>query len=224
MNAVARRIFVIGSSGHAKVAIDAIEQDGEYRIVGLIDSFRPVGETVFGYPILGTEDDLPRLARLHGADAAFVAIGDNWQRSVMAEKLLDRLPGIEFVTVVHPGARLSPRAVLGRGSIVMAGAVLAADTRVGASCIVNTCASVDHDCVLEDFSSVAPGAILGGRVVVGAFSSVGIGAVVSNGRRIGTHSVIGAGAVVLADLPERCVAWGVPAKAVRSRASGERYL
>jgi sugar O-acyltransferase (sialic acid O-acetyltransferase NeuD family) len=220
----ARAIFVIGASGHAKVAIDAIERMGGLRIAGLIDSLRCPGETAFGYSVLGAEDDLPVLARSHGAHAGVVAIGDNWQRWRVAKRLLERAPGFEFVTVIHPAAQLSRGVEIGRGSVVMAGAVLNADARVGEFCIVNTRASVDHDCVLEDHSSVAPGATLGGGVVLGAFSAVGIGATVRQRVTIGPHCVLGAGALVLADLPGYCVAWGVPAKFVRGRIEGERYL
>lgn len=42
-------IIVIGSRGHAMVVIDTIEKmaekQGLYKIVGLIDDFRQVGET-----------------------------------------------------------------------------------------------------------------------------------------------------------------------------------
>ena len=41
---------------------------------------------------------------------------------------------------------------------------------------------------------------------------------------IGADTVVGAGAVVLGDLPDRVVAFGVPARVVRDREPGEPYL
>ena len=37
-------IVVIGSSGHAKVIIDIVEQEGRYRITGLLDRYRGLAE------------------------------------------------------------------------------------------------------------------------------------------------------------------------------------
>jgi len=219
-----RPILVVGSSGHAKVAIDAIERGGAYRIAGLIDAFRQAGETAFGYPVLGTEERVHEIARAEGAEAGFVAIGDNWQRSRVVARILERLPEFEFVTVAHPSAQVARGAALGRGSILMAGAIVNADARIGEFCIVNTGASLDHDSVMGDYSSLAPGATTGGRVRIGEFSAIGLGAKVIHGCAIGEHAVVGAGALVLSDLPGHCVAYGVPAEVVRGRSAGETYL
>jgi acetyltransferase-like isoleucine patch superfamily enzyme len=83
-------------------------------------------------------------------------------------------------------------------------------------CIVNTVASVDHDCVLGDFVHVAPGARLCGGVTVAAGAFIGAGAVVVPGRRIGADAIIAAGAVVLTDVPDGSVAAGNPARLVKT--------
>ncbi|MEY8214236.1 MAG: hypothetical protein RPR97_07095 [Colwellia sp.] len=54
-------IIIIGSSGHAKVVIDVVQQEGKYHIVGLIDRFRKIDEETLGYKVLGKEEDLPEL-------------------------------------------------------------------------------------------------------------------------------------------------------------------
>ena len=41
-------IIIIGSSGHAKVIIDIVQQEGKYNIVGLVDRFRNIGEQTLG--------------------------------------------------------------------------------------------------------------------------------------------------------------------------------
>ena len=219
-----KRLLVAGSSGHARVALDAIERAGVHRVVGLIDSFRPAGEEEFGYRILGRESDLVAIAREQQVAACFVAVGDNWQRHLVMRQILDRLPQVEFPSVVHPSAAIARGVVLGRGSIIMPGAVVNAGARVGEFCIVNTLASLDHDARMDEYSSLAPGAITGGNVSIGAFTAVGIGASIAQRLTLGAHSVVGAGAVVLHDIPERCVAYGVPARRIRSREAGESYL
>ena len=106
----------------------------------------------------------------------------------------------------------------------MPGAVLGPDTRVGEHCIVNTGATLDHDGVLEDFSSLAPGVSAGGNVSIGELTAVAIGAVIVHRIRIGKNCVIGAGSTVLADIPALSIAYGTPARVVRTRSPGDPYL
>jgi serine acetyltransferase len=89
---------------------------------------------------------------------------------------------------------------------------------------MGTNSSVDHDNVLAEFVSLAPGATTGGDVHVGVCTAIGLGANVIHQAHIGAHAVVGAGAVVLDDLPDLVVAYGVPARVVRSRDAGEPYL
>jgi acetyltransferase-like isoleucine patch superfamily enzyme len=55
-------------------------------------------------------------------------------------------------------------------------------------------------------------------------TALGVGANVVHGRTIGEHTVVGAGALVLDDVPEKVVAYGVPAAVARSREPNEPYL
>lgn len=57
----------------------------------------------------------------------------------------------------------------------------------------------------------------GGLPVLGDNVTVGANAVILGNVHIGNHAVIGAGAVVLRDVPENCVAVGVPAKVIKSK-------
>jgi acetyltransferase-like isoleucine patch superfamily enzyme len=84
--------------------------------------------------------------------------------------------------------------------------------------------SLDHDSRMDDFSSLAPGAVTGGNCHIGTHSSIGIGAVVRHGINIGDHTVIGAGSAVVHDIGGHCVAYGVPARTIRKRRVGEQYL
>lgn len=218
------KIVIIGSSGHAKVAVDVIEREGKYKIAGLIDSFKAAGEVIFGYQVLGSEEKLAELVEEGGIAGGFVAIGDNWKRHLMVEKIRSLVPKFKFVSAVHPSAQIAGGVTIGEGSVLMAGVIVNSDSRIGSFCILNTNSSLDHDCVMEDFSSLAPNAATGGNVMIGAFSAVSIGASIVHGHGIGRHTVIGAGAVVLDDVPDYCVAYGTPARVIRKRQEGDRYL
>jgi sugar O-acyltransferase (sialic acid O-acetyltransferase NeuD family) len=167
---------------------------------------------------------LPALAHSLDAGGCIVAIGDNWRRHLMVERIAGLAPELQFVTAVHPSAQIARGVTLGRGTVVMAGVVVNSDSRVGDFCILNTNASLDHDGVMENYSSLAPGAVTGGNVRLGAYSAVSLGARVLQGLTIGEHTVIGAGALVLADVPGFSVAYGTPAAIVRTRGAGDKYL
>ena len=89
---------------------------------------------------------------------------------------------------------------------------------------MNTNSSLDHDSVMNDFSSLAPRAATGGNCRIGDYSAVGIGAVLVNGIQVGEHTVIGAGSTVLSNIESFKVAYGTPAKAIRERKPGDEYL
>lgn len=218
------RIVVVGASGHAKVVLDVLEREGRFAVAGLLDAAKPVGAEWFGYRILGDVPDLPRLAGELSLAGGLVAIGDNWTRHRVVERIAQAVPGFAFVSAVHPRAAIARGASVGAGSVVMAGAVINSDARVAEHCIVNTRASLDHDSVLERFASLAPGVTTGGDVAIGAWAAISIGATILHGRRVGEHAVVGAGALVHADVPAYRVAYGVPARVIRERAAGDRYL
>lgn len=217
-------IVLIGSSGHAKVIIDVVEEEARYRIVGLLDSFRNVGEETSGYKVLGREEDLSKLARTHAVAGAIIAIGDNYVRSQVASRIAPMTPRISFVTAIHPRATIAKCVSIGEGTVIMSGVTVNPDCAIGRFCILNTNSAIDHETVMEDFSSIGPGGVTGGNCRLGDCSAVGIGAVLSHGLSIGAHSVIGAGSVVVHDIDSRKVAYGVPARAVRDRTIGEKYL
>ncbi|MFT5171532.1 MAG: hypothetical protein ACI9BD_001309 [Candidatus Marinamargulisbacteria bacterium] len=60
--------LVFGASGHAKVCMDVFEKEGEYRIAGLLDISMSVGDTFFGYPFLGRDEDALKLVQSHNID------------------------------------------------------------------------------------------------------------------------------------------------------------
>ena len=215
------RVLVVGASGHAKVVLDIIEQEGRHEVVGLLDDFKPPETAWYGYQVDGPVANVAELAARRNADGVFVAIGDNWIRSQIVERLKSLVPHLTFVSPVHPSARLARGVTLGGGSVVMAGATINSDSVLGEHCIVNTNASVDHDNRLGSFSSVAPGVATGGNVTLGDFAAIGIGASLLQGRRIGQHAVVGAGSVVTRDIPEYTVAYGIPAKPIRTRTAGD---
>src|ERR1035438_7329848 len=116
-----RNIVIIGASGHAKVVIDIIEQQGSFKIVGLIDSFKEPGTRLMGYDVVGQEESIPELIAAEKIAGGIIAIGHNWVRYRMAKSIRELAPGFAFVNAIHPSARIAREVTVGHGVAVMAG-------------------------------------------------------------------------------------------------------
>jgi sugar O-acyltransferase (sialic acid O-acetyltransferase NeuD family) len=164
------------------------------------------------------------LEDLHRPTAGIIAVGDSFRRDEIADKISRLLPGFEFVSIIHPRAVVSPSAQIGSGSVVLAGAVVGAGVTLGRHALLFSQTVVEHGSQLGDFVSTAPGVMIGGDVTVGPRSFIGIGASVSHGVDIGHDVVVGAGAAVVRSCGNNVVLAGVPARIMRTRATGEPYL
>jgi UDP-perosamine 4-acetyltransferase len=201
---VKERVVILGGGGHAKVVADILEEMGRFEIAGYIAP-EASAKGLFGYRWLGRDVDV-----LQYAGSTFVAIGDNRSRLNSIEGLKRR--GARLINAVHPSAVVSKHAELGEGIAIMAGAVINACTRVGDGAIINTNASVDHDCGIGACAHIAPGVTLAGHVTVAEGVFLGAGSAVIPGVTIGPWTTVGAGSVVVDDLPGSVLAFGVPAK------------
>jgi sugar O-acyltransferase (sialic acid O-acetyltransferase NeuD family) len=217
-------VLLFGAGGHARVVLDTLLAEDRVQVTGIIDPRLAPGTSLLGVPILGNDADLPRLAEQFRIDGFVIGIGDNWQRWQLTQRILQRFPHWQPTSAVHPTAWVSPFARLGPGTVVLPGAIVNAGAEIGPGCILNTHCSVDHDCRLGEFASLGPHACLGGGVCVGAYAAICLGACVLHGRQIGKATVVGAGALVVEDLPDQVVAYGLPARIVRSREVHEPYL
>ncbi len=211
-------LFIFGTGGHAKVIADIVEKQNAFKTVAFIDEKNTV-KSLSGYPVILQKD----LAQ-DTEGFAIVAIGDNFTRKIVAEKIIKSFPHLRFTKAIHPTAQIASNVHIGAGTVVMANATINPDSNIEEHCIVNTSSSLDHDCKMESYSSVAPGVITGGNVSIGTMSAIGIGSIISHGKSIAKNTVIGAGSLVIQDIPEKVVAYGSPAKVVRTRAENEPYL
>ena len=202
-------IIILGGGGHARVLIDACRAAGA-PLAGVLDRVPPDhADALLGADYLGGDERLDDPA-LVGAHRFIIGVGAQNARRRLSRQL--EAVGALLATIVHPAAWVSPHAVLGAGTLVVAGAVVNAGSRVGRSAIINTGCSVDHDNKLGERCQIGPGARLTGTVACGDDVVIGAGAVVIPGVTLGEGAVIGAGAVVLRDVPPGATMVGNPAR------------
>ncbi|HEX3032888.1 MAG TPA: NeuD/PglB/VioB family sugar acetyltransferase, partial [Bacillota bacterium] len=134
----------------------------------------------------------------------------------LRSKLFDKFKadGYSFASVIHPSAIIGYDVELGEGVQILAGAIIQPGSRVGANTIINTKASLDHDCIIGAQVHVAPGVTMSGNVRIADGVHIGTGAVLIQGISVGRNSLVGAGAVVIRDVTAESTVVGVPAKEV----------
>lgn len=207
-----KRLAILGASGHGKVVADTAECCG-WQTIEFFDDAWPKLQHNGPWAVVGNTAALREC--LDRFDGVIVAIGDN---AVRYSKLLElQAAGAHLCSLVHPAATVSRHAVLEKGSVVFAQAVINVGVRIGLGSVLNTGCSVDHDCVLGAAVHVSPGARLAGGVCVGDLSWVGIGASVRQLIRIGARVVVGAGAAVTTDVADALTVVGVPARVLASK-------
>jgi sugar O-acyltransferase (sialic acid O-acetyltransferase NeuD family) len=209
MKAVA--IIVAGMGGQASVLLDACLA-AKSEVAGIILASEDVPLAKFRVPVLGGLERLLDRDFL-GAHAIAIGTGDGSQRRAFARTIEGN--GGTLATVIHPASTVSSSTEVGEGSFVAAGSVVGPNARVGRLCIINTCASIDHDNVLEDGVNLSPGVHFAGNVTCREDAFVGTGATAIPGVRIGRRAIVGAGATVTTDVPDDTTVVGTPARAIK---------
>lgn len=210
------KVVIIGAGGHARSVIDIILQNKQYEVAGCIDDPEKYGgflEGIPGIPILGDDAVLEKVYA-SGIKYAFVAIGNNATRKKLFDQIIET--GFTLINVVSNYAHISPFAHIGRGTCVMAGAIINVNADIGDNCIINTNCSIDHDCIVESHCHIAPGVAMSGTVHVGELTQIGTGASIIDKISIGAGSFVGAGAVVVDNIEDGILAHGIPAKKIRN--------
>jgi sugar O-acyltransferase (sialic acid O-acetyltransferase NeuD family) len=194
-------VVVLGGGGHAKVLVEILLAAGiPVRMIAEADPARRSG-SLFGVPTSASDEDVlacgtAEIQLVNGVGSV------NRATQVRRMEVYQRFAkaGFAFASVVHHSAIVGRDVQLGDGVQLLAGAVVQPASSLGGNALINTRASVDHDCVIGEHVHICPGAVLCGGVSVGEGALIGAGAVIGPGRRIGEGAVIGAGQVVMSDV------------------------
>lgn len=202
-----KKVALIGYSGHAYVVMD-IFNSANIEVSHYCDKSMKE-DNPFNLEYLGDENEEKTLTKLQSFDY-FVAIGDNHLRENVYNRLTTAIQ--KPINAIHKSAIVSTEVILEDGIMISANATVNALSRIGKGVICNTGSITEHECILEDFAHVGPGATLCGNVKVGKFSLIGANSVVKQGIKIGRNVIVGMGAVVTKDIPDNVTVIGNPQK------------
>ena len=219
-----QNIILFGAGNQAHYTIDIIEKENKYNIIGIIDSIHDIGSIRFGYQVLGRINNLAEIMKRYNIYGGIISIGDNWSRYIVYNQILNIVPEFTFVNAIHPSVSIGNTTKLGVGIVAMAGVIFNPLADIGNFTFFATGAQIEHDNIISEFSSISAGSITGGYVKLGKFSAITLGVTVLDRLEIGSNTIIGAGSLVLKSLPDNVLAYGNPAKIIRTRAQGEKFL
>lgn len=206
-------LILIGGGGHCKSAIDVIEAEGSFEVVGITDQKEKIGESINGYEIIAEDARLPELIKKY--KNCLVTVGQLKDPSLKI-KLYDmaKNAGAQFPVIISPHAYVSGRSTLGEGTIVFHRAVVNTNVDIGVNCIINTGSIIEHDSTVGSHTHIAPGAIVNGHCRVGNKVLIGSGAVMLQQTSVGDRAVIGANSTVNRSVDQPGIYSGSPIRRV----------
>lgn len=203
---MSRLISVYGAAGCGRGILPLLRAQYPATELAFIDDGQAPGH-VNGHDILSWADFLKRQA---DEKAVSIAIAASDIRQTLAEKCAaSNIPLIEAraASVVQ-----MDEVVIGEGACLSPFVTLTSNIRIGRCFHANLYSYVEHDCIIGDFVTFAPGAKVNGNVTIGDHAYIGSGAIIRQGLTIGAGAVVGMGAVVTRDVPPGFTVVGNPAK------------
>lgn len=139
--------------------------------------------------------------------------------SVVRESIAERLEqdGVTPWTVAATNVVVMDDVLIGEGAALSPFVTLTSNIRIGRHFHANLYSYVEHDCIIGDFVTFAPGVKCNGNVVIEDHAYIGAGAVIKQGRPgaplvIGRGAIVGMGAVVTKSVPPNVTVVGNPAR------------
>lgn len=212
-----KQVAIFGASGCgrgvlplARLQWAAISEP--YELVFVDD--KPIASSVNGHLVLTYSEWLARSGSSWHINIA-IANGN------VRQQLVDRCvaDGVRFFEVRASNVVQMDGVSLGVGAILSPFVTLTSNIKIGHHFHANLYSYVEHDCVIGDYVTFAPGVRCNGNVLIEDYAYIGAGATIKQGKPgaplvVGRGAVVGMGAVVTKSVPAGAVVVGNPARQI----------
>ena len=209
-------IIIIGCGAFAREVnwiierINAVEE--KYNVLGFVDDDESRhGEVIDGVKVIGNIQTLSTLGKVY----TVCAVCNAKIRKNIIDKV-ERFENVKFETIIDPTAICHRSAKIGAGCILCTNTMLNIETQIGNHVAMVDRSAVGHNSVVGDYSVLFVSATVAGNSEVGKCCELGMGSSTIQGKKIGNNTIVGANACVVKDIPDNCIAVGVPAKVIKT--------
>jgi len=210
-----KQVAIVGASGCGRGVMPLARQlwatSGEPHQLVFVDDAPPAAECN-GHRVLTYAEWLAQPATSRHINIAIA-------NSAVRQKLVDRcmVDGVQFFEVRASNVVELDDVQLGEGAILCPFVTLTSNIHIGKHFHANLYSYVEHDCVIGDYVTFAPGVKCNGNVVIEDHAYIGTGAIIKQGSPgnplvIGRGAVVGMGAVVTKSVPAGVTVVGNPAR------------
>lgn len=185
-----KKLLILGAGGHGKVVAEVAEAVAQWGEIAFLDDRADTNHGTSA--VVGKLEDVHLFVDeyKHG----FVAIGNNEQRLELIEQLT--YLGYDIPVIIHPRSYVSKYSTIGKGTVILPGAVVNTNTVLGKGCIVNINACIDHDCKIGDGVHISSGAVVRSMVNIGRVSLIGARSCIRAGTSLAEKFILSDGDVV----------------------------
>lgn len=159
-----------------------------YEIVARIDDYDPCPPSVI---------TLDCAAKIYPSSSHSIALSIGYNDLIARLEAYHRITRLGYIaaTLVHPTAYVSPSALVGQGSLIMAQSCVDCRVVIGEICVLWPRACINHDVFVDRNTFISPNATLCGNVHVGESSFVGASAVIVDGASLAPKTFLKMGTI-----------------------------
>jgi sugar O-acyltransferase (sialic acid O-acetyltransferase NeuD family) len=205
----ARPLLIFPCNGNGVEALDCLGD--AYRCVGFVDDTPDKQASgAYGYAVFG------RAALEERSDAFVLAVPGSPTSYRSRRRIIDGLGLREdrFARVVHPTARISPLALVGRNVLIMSGVVITSNAVIDDHVLIMPNTVIHHDVVIRAWTLIGSNVTIAGSASVGENCYIGGGSSVMNGVSLEDGVLVGLGSNVIHSVPAGTRVAGNPARPI----------
>jgi sugar O-acyltransferase (sialic acid O-acetyltransferase NeuD family) len=208
-----KNLLIIGARGFGREiynsAMESIGYNKDFIIKGFLDDKLDVLDGYKDYPAI---IDSVENYSIQIDDIFICALGEVKYKKYYSEIIIRK--GGNFTTIIHKDAYLSKNTIIGKGCIILAGARVHCDVKIGNFVTLQPYAIIGHDVIIEDWSHINALADCGGFSRIGKGVTLHTTCFVLPKVIVEDNATVGAGSVVLNNVKAGTTVFGIPAKPI----------
>lgn len=219
MKFVKKKVIILGGLGNGSVIASAIADANrrgfeEIEFAGYLNDRKCKDDLISGDPVIGKLGDVDKFVK-----AGYLFINTIYRIDGQRERI-DlfhnlNIPESSLATFIHPTAYVAPNVDLAPGVVIMPNVNISPDVKIGRCSLIMAGATIGHNSKIGDYCHLAAQSCISSFVKISAGVHIGLNATVREGIHIREFSALGMGSVLVEDIPENEIWAGNPAKFLR---------